>query len=290
MLSSVRIMTGFTLNWDTGEYVYQPGIHWTGPVSALGFTSPNAAADGKALGLAFLDHLAHHPATATRIATKLYLRFIGDTPSASAVAALAKVYLDNDTQVKPVLRALFALPEFRFAPGVKVRRPFESVVAGLRALGIGPGTTTDPADYRTGLNALYWQVGDLGHAPMAWGPPNGYPDVATSWQSANGMLGRWNTHLAHAAGWWPSKTDKMLAYPDPTSFLPSPLPATYDEVVDALSVRLVNRRMPSAHRAAVLAFMGKTATAKPKATDGALSWRLPYTIALLLDSPYHGYR
>ena len=60
------------------------------------------------------------------------------------------------------------------------------------------------------------------------------PDVATSWQSASGALGRWNTHLSHAAGWWPSSTDKMLTYPDLTTFLPSPLPATYGEVVDAL--------------------------------------------------------
>ena len=290
MLDSVRIMTGFSLDWDTGQFLYRRNYHWTGQVSALGFTSANTSSDGRAVAFAFLDHLARHPATARHVATKLYRRFIGDEPTEAAVATLAKAYLAADTAITPMLRALFALPQFRVAPGIKVRRPFEAVVAGLRTLAVGPPTTRDAADYRTGLNALYWQVGDLAHAPLAWNPPDGYPDEAAAWQSASGLVGRWNTHLSHAAGWWPSRSDGMLRYPDLATFLPSPLPATYGEVVDALSRRVVHRTMRSSHRAALLAFMGKAATAKPKATDGALTWRLPYAVALLLDSPYHGYR
>ena len=40
--------------------------------------------------------------------------------------------------IVPVLRALFATPEFAASVGQKTRRPFEDLVATLRALGIGP--------------------------------------------------------------------------------------------------------------------------------------------------------
>ena len=290
VVDSARIMTGFTVDDDTGAYVYDPSIHWTGSVSVRGFTSANAAADGHATALAYLDHLAHHPDTATRIATKLCLRFIGDTPTPGAVAELAQVYLANDTAIKPVLRALVALPEFISAPGVKVRRPFEDMVAAMRTLGIGPPTSSDADTYRGGLDALYWQSADLAHAPLAWPQPNGYPDTADAWQSASGMINRWNTHIDHAAGWWPNSTDGSITYPDINKLLPTVLPATYGELIDALARRVVYRPLRADHRAAVLTFMGKTASAKPKSTDQILTWRFPYLVALLLDSPYHEYR
>ena len=40
----------------------------------------------------------------------------------------------------------------------------------------------------------------------------------------------------------------------------------------------------------VLTFLGKTTDSPLVKTDAAVTWRLPYLVALILDSPYHGIR
>ena len=47
----------------------------------LDFSHANSGADGQAATLAYLRYLAHHPATARRIATKLATYFVSDSPS-----------------------------------------------------------------------------------------------------------------------------------------------------------------------------------------------------------------
>ena len=87
---------------------------------------------------------------------------------------------------------------------MKVRRPYEDLIAGLRALDVTQHAARFPTganpSYFDGLSAVYYQSRDLGNAPLNWGPPNGYPDTALDWQSANGVLGRWNNHRSHADG------------------------------------------------------------------------------------------
>ena len=81
------------------------------------------------------------------------------------------------------------------------------------------------------MQALVWIADSLGQQPLAWSPPDGYPDVAASWQSAGGTLGRWNTHLSLAAHWWPDE----LTQPPLRSLLPDRLPRTHGALVDALA-------------------------------------------------------
>ena len=61
-------------------------------------------------------------------------------------------------------------------------------------------------------------------------------------------------------------------------------------LVDALAKRLVFRTLPSTHRDAVLAFLGVTAATPLDEDDAAVGWRLPYLVALILDTPSHGIR
>jgi hypothetical protein len=158
----------------------------------------------------------------------------------------------------------------------------EDVVATIRILGIKPDESgTD------GLQALYWILEGLGHAPMAWTQPNGYPDVATAWKSAGGTLNSWNRHVSLAAHWWP---DTLQLPPLQDTVLPHPLPATYGPLVDAVANKLVFRKLATTHRDAVLTFLGKTADSPLAKGDAAVTWRLPYLVALILDSPYHGIR
>jgi Protein of unknown function (DUF1800) len=136
------------------------------------------------------------------------------------------------------------------------------------------------------MQALVWIADGLGQQPLAWSPPDGYPDVATSWQSAGATLARWNTHLSLAAHWWPDE----LTQPPLRSLLPDRLPRTHGALVDTLAQRLVFRTLAPPHRQAVLGFLGRAASDPLTSGSEAVGWRLPYLVALILDSPYHWIR
>ncbi|MEV6303580.1 DUF1800 domain-containing protein [Actinoplanes sp. NPDC051861] len=276
VLAAARLLTGMTVN-KAGGYAYDAAKHATGSVSILGFQHANASTGGEAAALAFIDHLARHRATAERVARKLCLRFVADEAPQSLVTKLVKVYLDNDTAIVPVLRALFTSPEFAASIGQKTRTPFEDLVATVRALGLGPD-----ADGVKSLDALYNNLVDAGNAPFRWSPPNGFPDVAAVWASPSAFLMRCNLHLNLAAGWYP----KQLTRPaDLLKSLVPVLPATYGALIDALATRLIGAKLPAAHTAAVLSVAEKLPTSPLTAKDKSLSGATPYLIALVLDSP-----
>ncbi|MBM2620161.1 DUF1800 domain-containing protein [Actinoplanes sp. LDG1-06] len=276
--AGARLLTGLTVNKTTGAYLYDGSKHVTGAVEILGFKHANAtAAVGESAALAFADHLAMHPATAQRLATKLCQRFVADVAPASLVTKLAKVYLDNKTAIKPVLKALFTSPEFAAAIGQKTRTPIEDLTATIRTLGLGPEKSGLQL-----LDALYNGLVYAGNAPFRWAPPNGYPDVAAAWASPSGFLLRCNNHLNLAAGWYPSwftRPADMLKSLVPT------LPGTYGALVDALATRLVGTKLPAQHTAAVLSVAGKLPTSPLTASDKSLAGHAPYLIALVLDAP-----
>ena len=279
--SSARILTGLTLrNPKPGPRRAPRGRAASSPSTRRSTTpaagrssasrwSSHAASTGLTQAENYITYLAKHRKTAERIANKLAIRFVSDSPPPSLVSRLADVYQANDTAIVPVLRALFTSREFTYSSGMKVRRPYEDLVAGLRALDVRPSTNPDfPADgdpsYFEGMSAVYYQSRDLGHAPLNWGPPNGYPDTAKDWQSANGVLGRWNNHRSHVNGWWPSATDKGFLWP-PKPTVPKQAPGVATgwratcrcaglscrsrcrrrtaSCVDGLSVRLLQQRM-----------------------------------------------
>jgi len=286
---AARLLTGLTVDKNTGLYAYQASWHATGPVRVLGFDHTNATqAGGEAAALALLDYLAMHPATAQRIAYKLCVRFVADEPPAALVDRLAGIYLAQGSAIAPVLRALFGSAEFAASTGAKVRTPAEDLAATVRTLGLGPEKVTAENPTGTaGLRALYWTLETLGHAPLRWSQPDGYPDVAAAWASPSGYLGRWNTHLNLAAGWHP----KQLIRPASLAkhLLPT-LPATYGGLVDALARRLLGTTMSAKHAAALTAFLGKQPASPLKSTDAALGGGFAYLVALVLDSPYFSVR
>jgi uncharacterized protein (DUF1800 family) len=287
--SAAQLFTGLTVDQNTGLFRYDPALHATGPVRVLGFSHPNSTAvGGQAAAMGFLNYLAMHPATAARIAGKLCLRFVSDTPPSALVSRLARVYLQNGSAIVPVLRALFSSPEFRSSAGAKLRRPMEDLVATVRVLGLRPETITssNPKGVK-GIQGLYWMVTDAGQQPMGWHPPNGYPDVAPAWGTAATALARWNGHLQLAANWWPAELKPPVAL---RQYLLPVLPGTYGALVDALALRLVGIRLRPAHTAALMTFLGKTPSSVLRSTDPAVGWRFPYLVALILDSPYFSFR
>ena len=276
--NSSRILTGLSTSSDTGEFLYKPQSHYVGPVQVMGFRHPNASPTaGQQVAVDYLRYLALHPATARMIATKLVVRFVSDTPSPVLVNRLARTYLVSTSAIAPVLRQLFASAEFAASAGLKVKRPLEDLVSTLRILGALPD-----ASGIEGMRALGWMAESVGQAPLAWHPPNGYPDVAAAWQSTGGTLRRWNMHLSLAAHWWPA----TLRTPKPRQLLPTALPTTHGALVDVLAQRLVFRALTPPHRAAILRFLEVGASTPVTATSAAVTWRLPWVAALILDSPY----
>jgi uncharacterized protein (DUF1800 family) len=251
----------------------------------LGFTRANGTATGgEVVSMALLDYLAMHPATAKRIVTKLCVRFVADEAPPSLVTALTKVYLDNRTAIAPVLRALFASAEFAASIGAKTRTPLEDIVATVRLVGYGAEkVTADNPTGTKGLQGLYWTVQGAGHTPLAWAPPNGYPDVAAAWASPSGTLARWNAHLQIVAGWWPSQLVRPASL---AADLVGTLPATYGGLIDALAMRLFGRTLAAADTAALTAFYGKTPSSALRAKDAAVNWACRNLVALMLNTPY----
>lgn len=281
MRNSTLVMTGFGINWTHGTFRYSSREHYRGPVTIMGFTDPNPDADGYAVGIRYVKYLANHPATAQHIAYKLCQRFVSDTPDPALVARLANTYLDKGTAIVPMLRQLFTSAEFAASVGQKVRRPLEDLIATLRVLGYGADRRG-----RQGMQSLVWIADSLGQQPMAWSPPDGYPDTAADWQSAGGTLGRWNTHLSLAAHWWPDE----LTQPDLRELLPARLPTSHGALVDALAQRLVFRTLAPQHKQAILTFLGRDGSDPCNSDSEVVRWRLPYVVALILDSPYHAVR
>ncbi len=283
MRESTLTLTGFGVDWETGEFRYDKDNHYVGRVRVAGWSRSNdTPGGGYKVGLSYVDYLAHHPSTAKRIATKLCRHFVSDDPPNVLVNKLAQVYLRNDTAIRPVLRELFRSTQFKASKGEKVRRPFEDVAATMRVLDIRPD-----AKGTDGLQGLYWVLDGFGHAPMRWSQPDGYPDYAAAWSSAGGRINSWNRHLAFAGGWWPD----TLRYRNlRTTLVPKPLPATHGKLIDALAKKLVFRTLTTAHRTAVLDFLGVSASTPLDGDDAAVNWRLEYVAALILDSPYHGIR
>lgn len=276
---SAQALTGMSTDQESGEYQYRHIRHHRGSLAIMGWSNANASAFGEGVGVSYLTYLARHPNTAKRIATKLATRFVSDTPPTALVTRLAQVYLDNDTKIAPVLKALLTSAEFTASAGQKTKRPLEDIVSTVRALGVTPGKDT-----KGWLNDVLWNARVGGQAPMGWPAPNGYPDVAAAWSSTGTTLARWNFHMGQ--GWTASDpASAKVTYPALRTLLPATLPTTYGGYVDALANRLLLAPLSSAKRDAVCAFLDKTATSPLGASDAAVGWRLPYVVALVLDSP-----
>jgi hypothetical protein len=270
--NAAKLLTGRSTDANF-NYVYKPTRHWVGPVSILGFSHPNGTAtDGEAAGDAFLQYLAGHPATALRLAQKLCVRFVSDTPTSSLVAAVAQAYTDSGTQILPMLSTIVRSTEFWTSRGAKVRRPAENLIATVRIFGYGTGDLTKT------LPTLHWMSSSIGQVPLDWAPPNGYPDVAGAWRSSGTLLNLWEYHRGFAQSWWDG-FDPL----DLTTLYGSPAPVTSGAAITVLAVRLTGSPLPDAHQQALQTFLGEPA-GTPLAKS-MLRWYLDHLVPLILDAP-----
>lgn len=135
-------------------------------------------ADGEAV----LDLLAAHPATARFVCAKIARRLLADEPDPALVDRLAGVFAagaDAPDQIARVIRALVTDPAFAATPPAKLRRPFEFLVALLRATGAEVAATD---------LGWHWELARAGWMQHAFAPPTGHPDRLGDWASGVVLL------------------------------------------------------------------------------------------------------
>jgi hypothetical protein len=275
--NSARILTGRTVDAQS-DYVYQSDRHWTGSIKVLGFAHPNTSAEqGESAGDLYLRYLATHPNTAKRLAEKLCVRFVSDSPSSALIAAVATAYLANKTKILPTIETIFRSDEFWSSRGAKVRRPTENLIATIRVL------QPPVSNWSKALSTLHWMSSAIGQVPLDWAAPNGYPDTAASWRSSGTLLNLWEYHRGFAQSWW----DGFGKFPV-TSLYGSSKPTTSGQAIDALTLRLTNARFSAAHKQALQKFLDEPAET-PLAKSN-LQWYLSHLVPLILDAPHHALR
>lgn len=270
---TARAFTGWSLHEGVpGRFYFNPDEHDTGEKQVLGRTL--SAGRGIEDGLEVLDLLAHHPATARHLASKLGRFFVEDSPPESFVASTAAAFTAADGDVKAVLRHVFSTPEFWNSAGKKYRRPMEQLVANLRAL--APALTVSAA----GRQHFVWALEPLGHQPYSWFPPDGYPNTAAAWRSAGGLLGRWNLAmvLPYASEDWLEGVTLDL-----DGLLPQA--ETVGAWVEGCALRLTGESLePHAH-AALVGFVAGTADPGYPLTPELRADKRAALTGLLLASP-----
>jgi uncharacterized protein (DUF1800 family) len=171
---AARAFTGWSLDRETGEFVFRRLFHDPGEKTVLGRT-------GRLDGTAVLDILLEQPGTAELVTAKLWREFVSPTPDASEVRRLAAVFRGARYEVKPLLRAMFTSEAF-WHPDNRaslVKSPVDLVVGTMRTFGI------QPMDFRPAAFAC----AGLGQNPMS--PPNvkGWAG-GEAWIDASTLLGR----------------------------------------------------------------------------------------------------
>ena len=171
---AARAFTGWSLERETGTFVFRRGIHDDGSKIVFGET-------GRFDGDAVLDLLLARPETAEFVTAKLWREFVSPDPDPAVVKQVARRFRESSYDIKIALRELLVSDAF-YAPdnrGVLVKSPIELVVGTLRQLDLAPGT------------ALPFAVAAAGMGQNLMSPPNvrGWPGGET-WINTTTLLAR----------------------------------------------------------------------------------------------------
>ncbi len=169
-----RALTGWSIDRDTGEFMFRSFLHDTGIKTVLGVTGTHD-------GTAALDILLTRPETAEFIVAKLWREFVSPQPDASEVRRIAGVFRARRYDIRAALRELLVSDAFydvRNRAGL-VKSPVDLVVGTLRQFRM---TVADPLPFALA-------AGRLGQDLFA--PPNvrGWPG-GEAWINSTTLLSR----------------------------------------------------------------------------------------------------
>ena len=189
-----RVLTGWRVGYQESDDRQRFDAAWHEPGSKT--VVGRSYGEGPQALREVLHDLAHHPATAHFIATKLARHFVADDPPAALVDRLAEVYQRSDTQLAPVYRALIASPEAWRPQALKLKTPEEFIVSSVRLLSI------DLRFFERGNAQSAAAVGTLGQRLQSAPSPAGWSDRAEDWLGPDAVWKRieWATRTADRLG------------------------------------------------------------------------------------------
>jgi uncharacterized protein (DUF1800 family) len=185
------ILTGWGVDrpGQAGPFLFDQKRHEPGDKQWFGHTikegrNSDGTPNGIAEGLEALNILAESPQTAHFVSYLLAQRFVADKPPAALVDRLASVYLSTHGDIKAILRALIASPEFNSRQYFrnKVKTPVEFLASAFRS------TATDPQNPGAMVNALK----NMGMPLYNALPPTGYYVTADQWMNSAALVDRLN--------------------------------------------------------------------------------------------------
>ncbi len=165
---AARAFTGNSIDRQTGQYRFYPGLHDDGEKYVFG-------ASGDFDGDQVVDMLLRNPRTAELVVNKLWREFVSLAPDPAEVKRLAAVLRNANYEMKPLLRELFLSAAFRDPRnrGVLFKSPVEMVVGTVRLLQL-------PVENKTKLVAAARALGqDLFDPPNVKGWPGGEAWITT---------------------------------------------------------------------------------------------------------------
>jgi len=195
-----RVFTGWTIDRRTGNFIFRPRLHDTGPKTVLGMHFP--AGGGLEEGETMIRLLARHPATAHHIALQLCQRLVSDDPPKALVDRVAKRFLITGGDLRQTVKAVIDSREF-WDPKeyqAKVKSPFEYVISALRAVN---ATVDNPLPIARALQ----QIGEPLYGAQ---PPTGYSEKGDVWLNAGALMNRLNFAAALANNQLPGVRASVL--------------------------------------------------------------------------------
>ena len=200
--AAARVFTGWNLRFVGSnvndpqayyQFAYVPNNHettaktFTFPIYRDGTTTipTRAASAGMEDGIDFITALARHPATARRLARKVWNFFVSESsePDPNFISSAASIYLLNDTRMEPVVQ--YALQSRWFQnPGNWYSRyswPVEYVVRALKEVGYTGFSVDSARGPLTAMGQTLFEPPDV----AGW-------ELGQGWFSTGAMLARMN--------------------------------------------------------------------------------------------------
>ncbi|MGL5826162.1 MAG: DUF1800 domain-containing protein [Nocardioides sp.] len=279
VLDSARLLTGYRVDpFPDARRHYDDSAHYTGRVRIMDFRHPNRKADGRKATRKYLRYLAHHPATARRIAHRLCVRFVSDEPSRDLVRTVARAYTRSGTKIAPTLRAMVDHPEFMGSKRAKVRMPLEDSIATIRAM---DATITKPEGEGHFVGYLLSALGGNGQTPFNWPTPDGYPEHSAAWANAGQFLNSMTMHRGLALF---GSGRAGVEFPEHTYWIPRTSPCSFKKACHRASRLLHGTKAPKSVRKGISIRTG--IGQKEQVTSEQLTPTVVLQMILtLLDSP-----
>ncbi len=172
-----RAFTGW--GHDGVEFRFRPDFHDDGEKSVFGVT-------GNMGGDEVIALLAQHPACGPYVSGRLYHYFVGEAPDEAVVASLARVLVNANFELRPLLRTILRSRAFYDSANIgnRIKSPVQLLAGTHRLLAVQvPGATQ-----------INRQLEKLGQVPFA--PPNvkGWPGQfdGRRWINTATLLARYN--------------------------------------------------------------------------------------------------